>query len=257
MDLSALTSLYGHVPALMLVMARVGSLFLSAPVVGGPWVPNMPKALLSLAVSFILYPSVTQTGPVPVDFGFVLLLAREAMVGVSLGFLLNLFFHGVRLGGELINRHAGFSASENFDPESDVGAGPMGDMMHFLMVMLFLATDGHHHLFASLSRSFDFIPLGGWILTPAFPALLAKGVSEMWLIGLVLSFPVLTAIMLLTMAEGVITRAIPQINVMHISFTVKILTSLAVLYAGLPTAVAFLGTVLGAMRTVGEAFIAG
>jgi flagellar biosynthetic protein FliR len=84
---------------------------------------------------------------------------------------------------------------------------------------------------------------------------LAQGLNEMSVIAVAMSFPVLAAIMAITAAEGVITRAVPQINVMHISFAVKIVVSLMVLYAGLPSAVAFLGTVLGTMQAAGYAMI--
>ena len=160
------------------------------------------------------------------------------------------------MGGELINRHAGFSAAENFDPESNIGAGPMGDLLHFGAILLFLATDGHLLFIASLARSFEILPLGAWAPPADLGALVARGVSDSWAIALALSFPVLSAVMVLTLVEGVMSRAIPQINVLSVSFAVKILVSLGVMYAGMPAIVAFLGTVLVAMHGMGSAMIA-
>lgn len=255
MEIAPLSALWAQAPAMVLVLARIGALLVSAPVLGGPYAPGSVKALLTVAIGMAVMPGLPAM-PVPgLDLGFLLQLAREVLVGLSLGFVVNLIFHGVRAGGELINRHAGFSAAENFDPDADIGAGPMGDLFHMLLVLLFFAADLHLQLIATLVRSFAIIPLGTGGVGPAFGEVLAHGLGEMWMIAIALSFPVLTAVMLLTVAEGVITRAVPQINVLHISFAVKILVSVMVVYAALPAAVAFLGTILGLAQSIGETAI--
>lgn len=253
MDPSALTAFYAQVPVFLLVLVRLGALFVSAPVLGGAYAPTTAKALLTVAVTLVVAPSVARGAPPPLDLSYLLLLARELLVGLAFGYVVSLAFEGVRAGGELINRHAGFSAAENFDPESGMGAGPMGDLMHLLAVLLFLVADLHLYLIAVLAHSFEVIPLGGWTLTPGFARVLDQGMQQMWVIAIALSFPVLTAVMLVTVAEGVITRAVPQINVLHISFAVKILVSVLVMWAAMPAAVAFLGTVLRVCQGLGEA----
>lgn len=255
MELGALTAWLGHMPALALVMARVGSLIVTSPLLGAAYVPPTVKALLTIAIALIITPRAAPHD-IPLDLSFVLLLVREVFFGLSMGWLLSLYAEGVRMGGELINRHAGFSAAENFDPEANIGAGPMGDLLYFGVLLLFLATDGHLVLLASIARSFELVPLGAWSPPPGLGALVGRGVSDAWAIGLALSFPVLSAVMAITLVEGVMTRAIPQINVLHISFAVKIVVSMGVLYAGMPAVVAFMGTVLVAMQGMAGAFVA-
>ena len=254
MNLDGLITLFQHMPAMMLVMTRIGALFVTAPVIGGVMVPGTVKALLTIAVALILMPRASPTD-IPLDLSFILLLTREMLLGLSLGWLLSLYFTGVQMGGELINRHAGFNSVENFDPESNIGAGPMGDLLHLGMVLLFFASDGHHLLLASLARSYELMPLGAWAPSPALGSLVAQGMADSWTIALALSFPVLSAVMAITLTEGVMTRAIPQINVLHMSFAVKIIVSVGVLYAGMPAVVAFLGTVLVAMHGMAGGFL--
>ena len=254
MDLGALTGWMGHMPALTLVMARVGSLIVSSPLLGAAYVPASVKALLTIAISLVIVPRAAPQ-EIPLDLSFVLLLGREVFFGLSMGWMLSLYAEGVRMGGELINRHAGFSAAENFDPEANIGAGPMGDLLYFGLLLLFLATDGHLIMLASIARSFELVPLGAWAPAPGLEDLVGRGVSDAWSIALALSFPVLSAVMAITLVEGIMTRAIPQINVLHISFAVKIVVSMGVLYAGMPAVVAFMGTVLVAMQGMGVAFV--
>lgn len=256
MDFTLLTAWFDSVPLAFLVFARVAALFAVGPIIGDAYIPMPVKALLALAVSAILCPlAVAHQSLPPVDGWFLVLIAKETLVGLCMGFFVSLFFNGVRFGGELINRYAGFSAAENFDPDTNASVSPVGDIMHMLVVLLFLVADGHHYFFTALQRSYDIVPIGGFQTTPAFQLALAQGLNEMSVIAAAMSFPVLAAIMAITAAEGVITRAVPQINVMHISFAVKIVVSLTVLYAGLPSAVAFMGTVLGTMQAAGYAMI--
>jgi len=256
MDLSPLIGWYESMPLAILVFARVAALFAVGPIIGDTYIPASVKGLLAFAVTGILFPLAATTQQVPaVDGWFLLLLAKETLVGLSMGFFVSLFFNGVRFGGELMNRYAGFSAAENFDPDTNASVTPVGDVMHLLLVLLFLAGDGHHYFFAALQRSYDLVPVGGWQATQAFQLALAQGLNEMSTIAVAMSFPVLAAIMAITAAEGVVTRAVPQINVMHVSFAVKIVVSLMVMYAGLPSAVAFLGSVLGTMQVAGYAVI--
>ncbi len=249
MDPARLQEWYALVPGLMLVMARIGAVFASAPIIGGPSIPAPIKALLTLAVSLVLLPRAVPA-TVHMDLLFMLSLAREVGVGLCLGWILNLYMTGIKMGGDLINRHAGFNAAENFDPDSELGAGPMGDLLNLGAVLLFLGLDGHLHLIASLARSFDMVPLASGHLTGASLELATRGVADSWSIALTLSFPVLTAVMAITVAEGVITRAVPQINIMSISFAIKIGVSVAVVFAGMPAVVAFLGTILGMMQAL-------
>jgi flagellar biosynthetic protein FliR len=248
-DPSPIAALWGGVPAFTLVLARLGALFVAAPILGGALVPSRVKVLLSAAVALILVPQIAANAqPIPADGRFIILLVQEVMVGLSIGFMLTIYAAGVRAGGELINRFAGFTAAENFDPETEIGEGPMGDLLNIALILLFLAADGHHLVITALARSYDAVPFGAWRMTPEFLQASAHATGQLMAISLALAFPVLAATMLVTVAEGFLSRAVPQINVMHLSFASKILVSILVMWAGLPAAVAFIGTVVHGMQ---------
>ncbi len=252
MDLNALTTLWSAVPGFMLVMARMGGMFVVAPVLGGPYLPPHGKVLLTIAISLIVFP-LAHTGTIALDGWFMVLLMQELLVGMCFGFVLSLFFHGIQMGGEFINRHAGFTAAENFDPETQVGSGPMADILFIGAVMLLMAMDGHHLMIATLAKSYTVLPIGGYRITPEFQGVLGEGVRQMWEVALALSFPVLVAVMGLTVAEAVISRALPQINVQSVSFAIKIGVSVLVMWSAMPAALAFIGTTLIAMQELSSA----
>jgi flagellar biosynthesis protein FliR len=256
MDLGPLISWYESFPLAILIFVRVTALFVSGPIIGDNYTPAYIKTLLALAVTTVLWPLATSKMPIPaLDGWFIILMLKEALVGVSIGYFVSLFFQSIRFGGELINRFSGFSAAENFDPDTNASVTPIGDMMHMLAVMLFFAWDGHHFFFAALSRSYEVIPIGGGQMTASYHLALAQGLNDMSSAAVAMCMPVLATIMAMTAVEGVVTRAVPQINLMQISFAFKIVISLVVMYAGLPSAVAFIGTIFATMQAAGMAII--
>lgn len=250
-----ITRLWELAPAGVLVATRIGALFFSAPVVGGPFVPTRAKALLTLAVTVIVLPIIRPTlpTPLPLDFGYALLVAEETAVGLAIGFALTLLFEGIHAGGELINRFSGFSAAENFDPDAGIGEGPVGDMLMVGMVVLFLASDMHHFALATMARSFEAVPIGAWSMEPRLLQIAAQGTGDCMVAACSISLPVLAVVLLVTVAEGVISRAVPQVNIMFLSFAIKIWVSLVVLWAGMPAVVAFMGVCLAGSQRLVEA----
>lgn len=251
-----LAALWQWTPALVLVMARIGALFFTAPLLGGPFVPMRVKSLLTLAIAVVVLPSVQGAlpDPLPLDGRFLLMLAQELAVGATVGFACTCIFEAVRGGGELINRYAGFSAAANFDPDSGMGEGPVADMLLIALVLVFFAADAHHFLIAVLATSFQAVPAGTWTMNPALLQVAAEGTSQCMALACMISFPVLAITLLVTVAEGVLAKAVPQINVLFLSFALKILVGLLVLYASIPAIVAFMGACIGAIqRLVGGA----
>jgi flagellar biosynthesis protein FliR len=244
MELGALAGFWNDLPVGILVFVRIASFFAAAPLLGGSWMPFTARALLCFSLTLLATPVAADVaGPLVPDLRFLALAALEAMAGLCFGWLLGLAVQGVRMGGDLINRYAGFQAAENFDPGADIGEGPFGDLMHIALVFVILATGTHLAMLAGLVDSFRILPVGAWAMPAAGADLIVHQVDHMNRIALALSMPVLAAVMAITVAEGVLVRSVPQINVLHISFAIKIGVSVIVMSAVMPAVVAFLGVV--------------
>jgi flagellar biosynthesis protein FliR len=256
MALEALTGLFSLAPLALLVFARIVALFAVGPVLGASNVPPQVKALLATALTAIVVPTqLAQQPPPPLDGRFVVLLVQEVLVGLTLGFFIDLFMQAIRFGGDLINRHIGFAAGEYFNPDLEDVSSPIGDLFYITAALLFVITNGHHFFITAMSSSYSVVPLGGFAPTPQLYAAMVSGSQQLYVIALTVSFPLLGITLALTLAEGVIVRAVPQINFMHFGFAVKILIGMMVLWAGIPAAVAFLAMVLAAMQEAGYALL--
>ncbi|MCS6969814.1 MAG: flagellar biosynthetic protein FliR [Planctomycetota bacterium] len=254
---AAIARLWELAPALLLALCRLGALFFTAPLLGGPFVPVRVKVWLTLAIAVVALPTLAPHLPaaLPSDGRYLLLIAAELAIGAAIGFSASCVFEGVRTGGELINRYAGFTAAENFDPESGIGEGPIGDLLMVGMVLIFLVADAHLYLIAALAMSYAAVPLGAFVVGPAVLQTAALASDQCLALAAAISFPVLTVVLLITVAEGVLTKAVPQINVLFISFAVKILASLLVLYAAMPAIVGFMGQAVLIVRRLSEAML--
>ena len=239
---------------ILLIFARVGGLFLASPVIGGSYVPMQVRALVALVLALALWPA-TDAAALPVDIsamGIVESLVIELVIGVVMGFSLEIYFQAVRFAGDIIGRSAGFAAAEYFDPATEVMTGPVGDLFHIGVVTLFFVVDGHHWWIMALQQSYLVIPLGGTLEVAHFGAVAGHLADDFFRIGAALSLPILVAILALSVVDGVIARAVPQINILQISFIVRILVTVVLLIGSVPAIVAFLAQVLAMAEMTGQ-----
>jgi flagellar biosynthetic protein FliR len=110
--------------------------------------------------------------------------------------------------------------------------------MMILASLLFLVFDGHHLMIKALADSFITVPLGQGQITKELSSYVIETGSQMFVIGLKLSAPIVAVLFVVNMAFGVVAKAVPQINVIMVSFTVNILVGIIVLGLCMP----FFGT---------------
>lgn len=253
--LAALEGLSQHVAPAGLVFCRIVGLLATAPFISGEAAPLRVKAGLALVLTVILYPVVDHPPPGLPGPGHLLALGRELGVGLSLGFFTNLFVHAVRFGGDLIGRSAGFAAAEAFNPDAGTIEGPVGQLFALSVGLLFFLMDGHLAMIDTLVRSYDLVPVGAWGPGPWALEAALVGIDQVFTIAVSFALPIEGAILAVTVAEGVIARAVPQINILMISFAIKILVTLLLLTTALPLAVGFLGVVLVTMHELGHGLL--
>lgn len=244
--IAGIIALADHVAPAALVYARIGGIFVAAPILSGPMVPMQIKALLTLAITIAVLPALgpeMATGvPGPL---YPLVLLQELGIGLAIGFCFSLFLEAVRFAGDLLGRTAGFAAAEYFNPDAGTMEGPLGSLFYTTMVLVFFAIDGHLEIIAALARSYAMVPPGAGELGPHFAEAVSTGISRVYEIALTIALPIEGAILAIVIAEGVVARAVPQINILQMTFAIKILTTMSLIIVGIPAIIAFMGLILG------------
>jgi flagellar biosynthesis protein FliR len=199
--------------ALLFVMVRVGAAFVTAPVFGAVSIPLPVRVSLSGAIGILVLAVHPVTPPAQVfAVATFLMLAAEALVGLSLGFVLQTAFAAPLVASELIGGSMGLSFANTIDPQTGRSTPALGQFMTVMLTLLFLSVDGHLVLVEMIVRSYDALPPGqAWIGTERLKAIALFG-GYTFLAGLLLALPVGFLLFSLNMVVGMMSRAAPSLN---------------------------------------------
>ena len=103
-----------------------------------------------------------------------------------------------------------------------------------LATLLFLALDGHLMLIAAVVESYQLIPAGiAGIPVTSLSSVVALG-TVVFAGGILLALPALTALLMINVAFGIVTRTAPQLNIFAVGFSVTILAGLLIMFIVMP-----------------------
>lgn len=194
--------------------------------------PNLFKVLFS----FMLSMSVATTLNLYIDikdmYTLVVYTCTELLNGLFLGSITYLVLNTIRITGSLVDAQAGLSMASIYDPHSGEQSTLMQNLFYWLAIALFFATNGHLLLLNALFKSFELIPIGTAPIVNNFEYLL-KIFTEHFAIGFQIGFPIMLTLILSDLILGLISRSVPQLNVMIIGMPLKLLVSVVVILISL------------------------
>lgn len=215
----------------MLVISRVAGIFAALPVFGGRRLPLPIKAATVFMLTLVCFPTLSVTMPqVPTDaFSLALLVLSEVMIGLTLAFITQIIFAAVDFSGQIIGLQMGLTISSILDPSQGTQNQIMSVIQTLFATLLFLALNVHHLFIRAIIDSFRVIPLGGWHMSGALINTLIMRTADIFIIGIRLAAPVMVALLLTTVALGIMARAFPQMNIFMISLPLNIGLGLIIL----------------------------
>lgn len=238
----------------MLVAFRLAGVFMLTPILSAAMIPQRVKVLLVLALSAAVYPTVPiqtmQAAPPESIFALLPLVTSEMLIGFIIGGLAAVPMLCMDVAGVLMGQQMGFGLARVYNPEFDADTDILGQLLFFIATGTFLAFGGLEILLTTLVKTFAVLPPGSlsFRATPidTYVGLLGVGVE----LAIRCALPVTATILLLIIVFGVIGKTMPQINIMTVGFTAKILAGIAVLAFALPHISGAIGQVLADTATV-------
>ncbi|XSS64968.1 flagellar biosynthetic protein FliR [Pseudomonas sp. B11] len=235
MSLLALTDtqISSWVASFVLPLFRVTSLLMVMPVFGTTLVPRRVRLYFALAITVVITPALP---PMPevhaLDASALLLVAEQILIGAVLGFALQLFFQAFVIAGQIVAIQMGMGFASMVDPTNGVSVAVIGQFFTMLVTLLFLAMNGHLVVFEVLVESFTTLPVGGGLMVNHFWELVGK---LGWVLGaaLLLVLPAITALLVVNIAFGVMTRAAPQLNIFSIGFPLTLVLGMGIVWISL------------------------
>jgi flagellar biosynthesis protein FliR len=223
----------GWVGQFLLPLFRIASMLMVMPVIGTQLVPMRVRLYLSLAICLVLAPNLP---PMPqldaISLQAMLMIGEQVLVGAMFGFMLQLFFHLFTVAGQIIAMQMGLGFASMVDPANGVSVPVLGQFLLMLVTLLFLAMNGHLVVFEVLAESFVTLPVGEGLLLDHYWTLAGK-LTWVMAAGLLMALPVITALLIINLAFGVMTRAAPQLNIFSIGFPLTLVLGLFIFWLGL------------------------
>jgi flagellar biosynthesis protein FliR len=224
----------GIIEAFGLYAVRTSAMVISAPIIGVGTRFSGYKVGLILAVSALLYGVSGQPLPGFEPLLYAGMALRELLIGLFLSFILHLSLIVVRVGGQLIGQEMGFMMASQVDPVTGLQTPLITTFYETLFMLALLAMNGHFLLFRALSASFEQAPIGALSFSGGIGSTIGTLFSQMFEAGIVFAAPIMTLLFLVSLMIGLLSRAVPQLNVMELSFSIRIVLALLVMFGFAP-----------------------
>lgn len=220
----------------ILVFTRISGLMFTMPILGSNSIPAHLRIGLAALVSFIVF-TVAKIPPVDVAMPlgrFVIMLAGEMAIGLSVGYASQLLFSAVQFAGQLVGFQIGFGIVNVLDPTTNSQVSITSQFLNIVALLTFLSINGHHWLLAAAVRSFDLIPVLGFSPSPGLVDMITTLTANVFVLAIKLSAPVVATLLLLNVALGLIARTVPQMNVFIVGFPLQISLGLFMMGISIP-----------------------
>jgi len=220
--------------AFLLIMIRMHSMFMVAPFFSSDMIPFRTKTMLAFLTSVIIFPIVMHSGGFTVSGNmgvYSLMVIREVVIGLYIGFLTSIIFSAFQLAGQYFAVQIGFGFTEVLDPLAQVSIPIVGQLKNMIGLLVFLVIDGHHFLISAICSSYTLAPVLSY--SSHSMGMLLKWLvyisSGMFVIALKIALPIVATVFLISVAEGMLAKAAPQMNIMMFGFPIKVAVAFGML----------------------------
>lgn len=215
-------------------LLRILALISTAPILSERTIPKRIKLALGIMIAVVIAPSLPANSVPVFSFAALWLAIQQILIGIALGFTMQFAFAAVRTAGEIIGLQMGLSFATFVDPGSRLNMPVLARIIDMLAMLLFLTFNGHLWLISLLVDTFHTLPIGGEpVNSNAFLALARAG-GLIFLNGLMLALPVITMLLTLNLALGLLNRMAPQLSIFVIGFPLTLTVGMTLIAALMP-----------------------
>jgi flagellar biosynthesis protein FliR len=232
--------------------ARIGACLMVAPMFGARFVPARTRIILAVAITALVVPLIPAPTIAPFSPQAFVVVFQQLLIGVAFGFALQVVFDALALAGQLLANSMGLSFAFNIDPLRGSSTPALGQLYVILATLTFLALGGHLALLEMLVAGLYSMPIGtsGLGQDGLWSLILWGGTLFSGAIGIAL--PGVTALLIVNLAFGVVSRAAPSLNLFAIGFPVTLICGLVIVLVGLPSVQSgFIGMMREAFMLIG------
>jgi flagellar biosynthetic protein FliR len=211
---------------------RIAGVLMVAPVFGARLVPMRIRLALAVAATFALSPLLPVTQPFELTLAAGVIVIQEVLVGVAMGFVLQMIFDALIVAGQTIAMGMGLGLATMIDPQRGISVPVISQFFVVLGLLIFLSLGGHLATIRLISDSFTLLPLGRPLATEGVWMIVMWG-SQMLASAVRVALPASTALLVANIAFGVMSRAAPTLNLFAVGLPAGLLIGFGILLMNL------------------------
>ena len=184
-------------------------------------------------MSILVFSTMTPHETVAYDsiMGYAILIAKEAVTGLIIGFGVELCNSIVSFAGRIIDMEIGLSMANLVDPTTKEMTSISGVLYHYLIMLMLIITGMYQYLIQAIVDTFILIPVSGAIFhTDSMFATMLEFLSDYIIIGFRICLPVFAVMIMLNAILGVLAKVAPQLNMFAVGIQIKVLTGITILF---------------------------
>ncbi len=217
----------------LLILVRIATFVFIAPFFSMNNTPRMVKVGLSVIVSILVYQMIVVKDPLEYagTLDYAILVLREGITGLLIGFAANICNSIVMLSGKIIDMDIGLAMAQVFDPVNHTVSGISGNLYNYFIMMLLIATNMHLYLFRAIIDTYEIIPIGQTVFQwDHLAQSMLTFMGDSMVIGFRIVLPVFACIMILNCILGILAKVAPQMNMFAVGMQLKVIVGLVVIF---------------------------
>lgn len=217
---------------------RIAAMIMAVPILGTRMIPARIKIMIALGLTVAVAPLIPKAPAVEILSlnGFMLILV-QMLIGVAMGFILNLVFAAFVLCGQIIGMTMGLGFASMNDPITGVVVPTVGQFYTIFVTLAFFSLNGHHILFEVMADSFVGLPVGFEMLSMDAVWAIVSWASKMFGGAMLVALPAVASMLVVNLGFGIMTRAAPQLNIFAVGFPVIMSIGFVVILMSLPSVI--------------------
>ncbi len=224
------TQIDAWIAAYLFPLVRILAFIATAPLWSSAGIPRRTRLILGFAIAIAIAPVVqVSPGVSPGSMAGLWILAQQMLIGIGMGFAAKIVFTVFDMAGEIIGLQMGLGFATFYDPLNSAQTPVIAEFLSLLAFLVFLSINGHLVYVGTLAESFRLIPVSATPLAAASWLNLAELGARIFSLGLLLSLPIIVALMITNIALAVLTRAAPQLNIFALGFPLTLIGGFTIL----------------------------
>ncbi|NOX09884.1 MAG: flagellar biosynthetic protein FliR [Gammaproteobacteria bacterium] len=214
---------------------RVAMMMTVAPIFGSRLMPVRARIVSAIVITWLLLPIIPDVPTVnPLSPEGVLIVVQQLLIGMMMGFVLQMLFASLVVGGQTVALSMGLGFASMVDPQNGVQVPVVSQIYLVVATLLFLTLNGHLMLISMLADSFSSLPIASDGVSRQTLWDVVAWAGEMFAHGILIALPAVTALLLVNLAFGVITRSAPQLNIFGVGFPLTLAMGFVIILYTLP-----------------------